>query len=219
MVGGRAVLAAILAGVLAACGAGAGPSTAPAAPATPNETIIPAAASPTETATPVSPSPSPAQRPTPEPTPVPVPPKPTAVKFDEQVKELADGRHSITYTVKWGAPRAKNVEIRVYGVTECLARPAPLPAVADSGPCLVEHTLLPASVLKRLATAPASDGAVSWTWTGDLPECDVGWHGMGQGESLYSAVALAAYGASGHSIFAIAQPGEWVSVDPGAVVC
>ena len=138
--------------------------------------------------------------------------------FDEQGKELADGRYSITYTVTWRAPRNEGVEISVFGVTDCLSAPAIFPTVADSGPCLVEHTSLPASVRKLLATAPASDGTATWTWTGD-PGCDVGWIGMGPDDTLYQAVVLAAYGASGHSVFAIAQPGEWVSFDPGDMPC
>lgn len=220
MVGERAVLAVILGGVLAACGAGAAPPTPPAALATAasDVTITPGAASPTQAATPLSPSPSGTPRATPKPTPKPAPPKPSGVMFDEQGKELADGRYSVTYTVRWQAPRAASVKIRVYGVTDCLVEPSPFPAVADNGPCLVEHTSLPASALMLLATASASDGIVSWTWTGDVG-CDVGWHGMGPHDSSYRSVVLAAYGSSGHSIFAIAQPGEWVSFDPDAVVC
>ena len=221
MVGARVVLAIILGALLAACTASARPPTQSTAPATtaPTRTITPATASPMEAPSPVDPSPSPTAQPTPQPTPVPAPPKPTGVTFDEMANELADGTGStITYTVAWGAPRADGVEIRVYGVTECPAAPTPLPAVADSGPCLVEHTPLPASVRVLLATAPASEGAVSWSWTGD-PGCDVGWIGSGPGDSQFQAVVLAAYGPSDHSIFAIAQPGEWASFDPDDIVC
>ena len=221
MVGARVVLAIILGALLAACTASARPPAQSTAPATtaPIGTITSASASPTEAPSPVSPSPSPTAHPTPEPTPVPAPPKPTGVTFDEMANELADGTGStIIYTVTWGAPRADGIEIRVYGVTECPAAPTPLPAVADSGPCLVEHTPLPASVRVLLATAPASEGAVSWSWTGD-PGCEVGWIGWGPGDLQFEAVVLAAYGPSGQSIFAIAQPGEWVSFDPDDVVC
>jgi hypothetical protein len=62
--------------------------------------------------------------------------------------------------VTWRAPRSKGVEIRVYGVTECLARPAH-PEPDSRGPCLVKHTPLPASVRTLLATARASDGKVA----------------------------------------------------------
>lgn len=52
--------------------------------------------------------------------------------------------------------------IRVYGVTKCLAEPAPLPTGPSSGPCIVKDTPLPASVRTLLATAPASEGVANW---------------------------------------------------------
>ena len=99
-----------------------------------------------------------------------MPPKPSGVTFDEKRKGDDAPSTKITQTVKWAAPRSEGVEIRVYGVTECIAKPAN-PSPDTHGPCLVEHTPLPASVRKLLATAPASDGVVSWTWTGTF-DCE-----------------------------------------------
>jgi len=149
-----------------------------------------------------------------------VPPKPTGVKFDVQVKELGGGeRYENTHTVTWRAPRSEGVEIRVYGVTECIAEPAH-PRPDAHGPCLVVHTPLPASVRRLLATAPASDGVVSWTWTDEYGGCDgfpVAAHGPDG--TAFAAVVLAAYSTAGHSIFAIAEPGGWWEPAPGDVVC
>ena len=168
------------------------------------------------TPVPVPPKPTPVPVP-PKPTPVPVPPKPTGVKFDEQAHESDDAAVvEITQTVTWRAPRSEGVEIRVYGVTECIAEPAD-PSPDTHGPCLVEHTTLPASVRTLLATAPASAGVVSWTWT-EESRCNPGLASRPDGPR-YSAVVLAAYDASGHSIFAIAEPGEWWAPVPGEMVC
>jgi hypothetical protein len=146
-----------------------------------------------------------------------VPPKPTGVKFDEQARVSDDDSVAeITQTVTWRAPRTKDVEIRVYGVTECFAEPAH-PSPNTSGPCLVEHTRLPASVRTLLASAPASDGVASWTWTEETG-CDIGLASDPDGPAYY-AVVLAAYGPSGHSIFAIAEPGGWWQPGPDDIVC
>ena len=145
-----------------------------------------------------------------------MPPKPTGVSFDEM--RVGDDASSaeITQTVTWGAPRSEGVEIRVYGVTECVAQPAN-PSPNTSGPCLVEHTPLPESVRTLLATAPASSGAVSWTWTGTF-DCGDGLAYDFSGPA-YHSVVLAAYGASDHSIFAIAEPGGWWQPGPDDIVC
>ena len=113
----------------------------------------------------------------------------------------------------WESPRTKGVEVRVYGVTECLALPAH-PDPDTKGPCLVKNTRLPASVRTLLATAPASAGKVSWSWTEEEPGCDL-WYPVGRapdGQEYY-AVVVAAYSTSGHSIFVIAEPGGWVEPD------
>ena len=164
MVCGRAALAVIVAGAMAACAA---PTPVPV----PTPSAITASPTPTAitsleaTDSPRSSGPSPNPRPSPNPTPIPVPPKPTGVSFDE--RRVGDDPPStkITQTVRWGSSGSEGVEIRVYGVTECVARPAN-PSPDTHGPCLVEHTPLPASVRTLLATAPASRGVVSWTWTG-----------------------------------------------------
>jgi hypothetical protein len=139
--------------------------------------------------------------------------------FDEQVPVGDDGEVlEITQTVTWRAPRGEGVEIRVYGVTECISEPAN-PPPGTSGPCLVEHTPLPASVRTLLATAPASDGVVSWGWTQESGDCDIGNPAYDRDGPAYRAVVLAAYSASGHSIFAIAQPGGWWRAALGDIVC
>jgi hypothetical protein len=194
--------------VAAACTSAASPSIA----------VTPPAASATAAATPSSSSPSATPQPTAEPTPVTVPPKPNGVTFDEETRPIEDGQFGeVTQTVTWGAPRSEGVEIRVYGVTECIAEPAD-PAPGTSGPCLVVHTPLPASVRRLLATAPASDGAVSWTWT-EEGGCDPSPFKSAPDGPGYRAVVLAAYSASGHSIFAIAEPGGWWRPGPGDIVC
>ena len=218
---GRAVLAAVLEIVLTACGTSGVPSSPPIALWTeaPDVTITPAAPSPTAVETPASPSRSatPTPKPTPKPTPVPVPPKPSGVKFDGQVRVSADEAVAkFTQSVTWRAPRSEGVEIRVYGVTECIAKPEN-PPPDTSGVCLVEHTPLPASVRTLLGTAPASDGVVSWTWTQETG-CDIGL-AYDPERPAYHAVVLAAYGASGHSIFAIAEPGAWWQPGPNDIVC
>lgn len=203
--------------IAAACTSASTPAPDATPAASPSITITPAAASPTAAATPASPSPTATPQPTPEPTPVSVPPKPTGVTFDQQV--LDDGHFAtVTQTVTWGAPRSEGVEIRVYGVTECIAEPAdPLPGTG--GPCLVVHTPLPASVRTLLATGPASDGVVGWTWTGGGGNCDIGYPAWGPDGTPYYAIVLAAYSAGGHSIFAIAEPGGWNRPAPGEIIC
>lgn len=216
MARGRTVLVVVVACVVAACGASGAPSAAPvpasgdAITVTPSPTA-PAGPSLAATDAPQSPMASP------DATVAAAPPKPTGVRFDETRKGDQDpATTEITQTVRWEAPRSAGVEVQVYGVTECLARPAK-PAPATSGPCLVEHTPLPASVRTLLAKAPASDGVASWTWTGTF-DCEVGLAYDPDGPAYY-AIVLAAYGASDHSIFAIAQPGEWDEPGPDEVIC
>jgi hypothetical protein len=195
-------------------GACSAPASAPTASPTP---AAAASTSPAATDFPPSPSSAPTPRPSPMPTPVPVPPKPTGVHFDVQGVESDDGSVvEITETVTWRAPRSEGVEIRVYGVTECIAEPED-PAPGTSGPCLVIHTPVPASVRTLLGRAPASDGVVSWTWTQETG-CEIGLAYDPDGP-LYHAVVLAAYSASGHSIFAIAEPGGWWRAGPDDVIC
>ena len=109
------------------------------------------------------------------------------------------------YTMSWKAPRTKGVQIRVYGVTTCFGED-------DSGRmidgyCLRVHTALPESVRVLLATAPASKGKLTW---GLAP---------GGGETFdgvpVHSIVLAAYNADGeHSIFAIADAGEYCRARP-----
>jgi len=221
MVGSRAVLAAILGSVLAACGTSGASSAPPVAPRTdaPDVMSTPATADPTAAATLASPTAPATPQPTPKPTPIPVPPKPTGVTFNQRARNSDDGQvATVTQTLRWRAPQTKGVEIRVYGVTECIAEPAD-PPPGTSGPCLVVHTPLPASVRTLLATAPASDGVVTWTWTQPGYECDEPVVYFDPDGPRYHAVVLAAYNASGHSIFAIAEPGEWWREAPGDIIC
>ena len=213
---GRALLVASFALVLTACAASGVPSPSAIA-------LAPSATTPADaTDAPQSPGPlptpmSPTASPSPKPTPNPPPPKPTGVKFDTQVRPNADESVAeITQTVTWQAPRTNGVMISVYGITKCIAQP-PNPSPATSGPCLVEHTPLPASVRRLLATAPASDGSASWTWSEETG-CDVGLPNKPDGPAYY-AVVLAAYSASDHSIFAIAEPGGWYEPGPDEVIC
>jgi hypothetical protein len=205
MMCGRAALAVIVAGLIGACQASVAPSIAP----------VPSRVTTTASAT-TSASPLPTPQPTMAPTPVPVPPKPTGVAFHETRVGDDPTTTEITQTVRWGAPRSDGVEIRVYGVTECIAKPAN-PSPNTRGPCLAEHMSLPASVRTLLATAPASDGVVSWTWTGTF-DCEIGLAYDPRGPA-YHAVVLAAYSAPGHSIFAIAEAGGWWQPDPDDIVC
>jgi hypothetical protein len=141
------------------------------------------------------------------------------VTFDQQLRQSDDGPvATLTQMVRWGAPLSEGVEIRVYGVTECIAEPAD-PAPGTSGPCLVVHTPLPASVRTLLATAPASDGVASWTWTDARYECGEPLVFYDPDGPAYFAVVLAAYGPSGHSIFAIAEPGGWWRAGLDDIVC
>jgi hypothetical protein len=192
-------------------------SPAPSSSATP---ATPTATATAAVATPADPSPS-ASAATTEPTPPPVPPRPTGVSFRTDVVEVPgptatdEITHRVTHTVRWQAPRDQGVEIRVYGVTECLAGPAD-PAPGTSGPCLLEHTLLPSSVMALAATAPAAAGEISWIAPFHY-ECTgppVGPDGLD-----YESVVLAAYGSKGHSIFAIAEPGSWYEPAPDELVC
>ena len=212
---GRAFLGALFALVLTACATSSVPSPSAIALATsaPNASTPSAAGSAAATDPPQSPSP----QLTPNPPPNPPPPKPTGVKFDTQVRPNADESVAeITQTVTWRAPLTKDLVIRAYGVTECIAQPAN-PSPATSGPCLVEHTPLPASVRRLLATAPASEGSASWTWSEETG-CDIGLPNDPDGPAYY-AVVLAAYNASDHSIFAIAEPGGWYEPGPDEIIC
>jgi hypothetical protein len=162
------------------------------------------------------PSSAPTVGPSPKFTPPPVPPKPTGVSFEEtRVGDEAPSTR-ITQTVRWAEPRTEGVEIRVYGVTQCIAKPAE-PSPDTAGPCLVVHTPLPPSVRTLLASAAASDGVVSWTWTGTF-DCEVGL-AYDPGGPAYEAVVVAAYSSSGHSIFAIAEAGSWWQPGPNDIVC
>jgi hypothetical protein len=202
-------------------------STAPSSPsdaAAPLDTATPpatpASAVPTASFPPPS-LPPPTPRPTPKATAATLPAKPTGVTFTTDSVELPaptgtdEVTYQVTHTVRWKAPRTEGVEIRVYGVTVCLSEPSS-PAPGTSGPCLVEHTLLPPSAMALAAAVPAAAGEISWIapryW-----EClgpPVGPDGLD-----YQAIVIAAYNADGHSIFAIAHPGGWWRAGPDEAIC
>jgi hypothetical protein len=150
-----------------------------------------------------------------------MPATPTGVTFKTDAVELPgptgtdETTYQVTHTVRWKAPRTADVEIRVYGVTECLSEPG-APSPGTSGPCLVEHTQLPRSVMALAATSPAAAGGISWI-APRYYECagpPVGPDGLD-----YEAIVAAAYTATGHSIFAIAYPGAWWRAAPDEVIC
>ena len=198
-------------------------STVPSSPsdaAGPLDTATPPAASASAVPTASFPPP-PTSRPTPKATAATVPAKPTGVTFTTDSVKLPrptgtdEIKYQETHTVRWKAPRTEGVEIRVYGVTECLSEPSN-PPPGTSGPCLVEHTLLPPSVMVLAATAPAAAGEISWIapFYYDCLGPPVGPDGLD-----YWAIVIAAYNADGHSIFAIAHPGGWQRAGPDEVIC
>jgi len=209
--------------LLVAAGCGAGVPPASPGQVTALRSAQPSA-EPTQRSMPVSQestAPASSSKPTPQATPAsvqdPVPPKPTGVTFAEDVRVSDDGETGdIVQTVTWRAPRTKGVKIRIFGVTDCIAQPAS-PSPATGGPCLVIHTPLPASVRTPLAVAAASDGRASWAWTVQSG-CNPGLSYPDDGPAYY-AIVLAAYNASGHSIFAIAEPGGWYQPGPDEVIC
>jgi hypothetical protein len=225
MVDNQAILTAILGVVLAACEAVV-PSLPP--PASPPPSVSPTAApdaafstslaSPTATSSPVSPSPTATALSTPGTSPGLEPPMPTGVTFHQQYRLSDDQQFAdVTQTVRWQTPQSDRFQIRVYGVTKCLAEPED-PPPDSSGPCLVVHTALPASLREILAVAPSSDGTASWTWT-EGAGCDVGLP-YDPARPAYYAVVLAAYdGDVEHSIFAIAEAGMWWRPGLNDTVC
>jgi len=105
-------------------------------------------------------------------------------------------------TLSWNAPRTKGVEIRVYGVTTCFGEDASGRPI--DGHCLRAHTALPGSVRVLLAKEPASKGKVTWRMA---PGASLG--EVGDGVPIHSIV-LAAYNSAGeHSIYAIADAGDY----------
>jgi hypothetical protein len=203
----RAAVAAILCLVFATCGADADSSgTLRASPDA--SSLIGATPSPLTAV--ASPSPVATPRPTPKPTPVPVPPKPSGVKLHEESEGFCDDQApgdtcaigDSIFRLSWQAPRTKGIEIRVYGVTTCFGKDSSGKRI--DGHCLREHTALPSSMRVLLAKVPASKGKVTW-------RMDPG-RGLAEtrgGVRVYSIV-LAAYSAvGGHSIFVIADAGDW----------
>jgi hypothetical protein len=198
----RTILLLILCVGLVGCG-GSVPSAAPTGVAT----IV--MASPANTSAPSQPAAAvmpgtPRQTPRPSPTPKPlaVPPAPSRATF----KITYPSETTNKMTVTWTGPRSKGIEIRVYGVTACIAMPRS-PSEGSDGPCLVEHTPLPDWVRKLIAKAPASNGKVSWTWPN--------WEDIGSSVAMspdgtaYEAIVIAAYNKAGHSKFIIVNAGSW----------
>jgi hypothetical protein len=200
------------------------PPKSPSNAAAPLDAVTPPATPASAVPTASSPPPSlppPTSRPTPRATATTVPAKPTGVTFTTSSVELpgATGtggiEYQVTHTVRWEAPRAEGVEIRVYGVTGCLSEPSN-PPPGTSGPCLVEHTLLPPAVMALAAAAPAAAGEISWI-AASYGACGPG--AVGPDGLSYFSVVIAAYNAAGHSIFAIVSPGLWQRAGPNEVIC
>ncbi len=123
------------------------------------------------------------------------PPAPADVTWS-QTPALGFGVGTTTMTVTWKEPAPAGATIRVYGVTACLNPPG-----TDNVPCLVVKTLLPDKALTLVATAPATQGHVSWTWPS--------WGNIGgalavHGSDTYYAFVVAAYTPAGHSKMIIA---------------
>jgi hypothetical protein len=70
-----------------------------------------------------------------------------------------------TLTATWKQATSDGVTMRIYGVTKCLNAREPGPG-ETSVPCLVPGTQLTADVERLVATAPAADGRVTWSWPG-----------------------------------------------------
>jgi hypothetical protein len=196
----RVLLASIVAILLAACQA-TGPIAGSAEPSGDGVAAAsPESGVPTPSRT-LSPTPVPTPTPTPTPKPILEPPPPTSVRMTQKdVSPDSDGYPTkIRTTVTWKQAGAADTEIRIYGVTACYAP-------ATGGPCLVEHTPLPETDRQLIATAPASKGAVSWTW----PNWDdVGGAVMAHNSATYQALVIAAYNSAGHSKFIIIVSGEF----------
>jgi hypothetical protein len=186
MAGRRATLVAILSVVLVACTAGAEPSQPEGA--SPGSPTSGTTGGPTPTASPAMPTPS--SRPTQvaTPTPRPTPKRPTGMRLaadyyscegivlgpEDSCDEWATGEYRIT----WKTPRAKGLEVRVFGVTECLSNDIYgawidggwclrqawandiYGVLVDGGPYTLEHTAIPPELLVPLAKAKAANGRV-----------------------------------------------------------
>jgi hypothetical protein len=157
-------------------------------------------------------------RPTAGLTPIGPPPPPTSVKLTREgcyTGRFPDGVPSgeCRTTITW-KPSVLNVtEIRVYGLTECLSATED----AGSGSCLIEGTAIPASVLRLVATAPASDRSINWSapaWQDLITDNakGVAFQTFGvdrHDEDIYFAIVVAAYNEASHSKFIIADAGTW----------
>jgi nucleoid-associated protein YgaU len=167
-------------------------------PVTATPAVTPESAAPTGPATsqatsaPVSPTSTPVS-----PTSAPVPPKPSGIDFEYCCGLGGDG----VSRLRWEQPRTDGTEIRVYGVTTCF----PAGDQSDES-CLREHTALPDDIRILLARGPASKGEVAWPQgEGDGEDCT--YEFLSEAGTSFYAVVASAYGASGHSIFAIADEG------------
>ena len=211
----RAMLVAILGAILVACSTGAQPTQPERASAAPS-VAIPSPSSPGHppstlvvTPTPVAmstPMAMPTPTPTSKPTLRPAPPKPTGLQSQTPCLLDCDPTDNFQYGVTWKAPRAKGIEIRVYGVTKCFRTDA------DEGRCLRRGTKLPDGVRVLLAKGPASEGEL---YCGDVfsaeddptDGCD-SLRETEDGTRFYSIVA-AAYRDDEHSIFVIVDAGGY----------
>ena len=127
-----------------------------------------------------------------------VPPKPANAKL-KTVSDTpaADGNSStLIERVTWTAPAGYATEFRLYAVTFC---PNDSPTAKDGTPCLSEHTALPASKLKLVATA--NGDARSMTLKHKIAAGICGPTLWCSGD-LY-ALVMAAYNDNGQSVYTI----------------
>lgn len=126
------------------------------------------------------------------------------IKEDDIPGKTPDDWGSIKYTVSWTAPVA-DADIRVVGITACLAQPAS-PAPDDQGWCLTKGMTLPASAMKEIARVPAASRSVSWVWpaSGEMAGAFAE-----SATDTYYALVIGAINAAGQSKFTIVATGSW----------
>ena len=123
------------------------------------------------------------------------PPAPADVTWS-QTPALGFGAGTSTMTVSWNEASMAGTTIRVYGVTACLSPPG-----VDNAPCVAASASVPDDKLTLVATAPAGEGRVSWTW----PSWgDIGGALAVHGDDSYYAFVVDASDAAGRSAMTVA---------------
>ena len=217
MIARRMALTAWLAIVIAGCTGGSALTAEPAA----SQAVLEVEGSEPATASSASEAtPEPTPERTPKATPLPVPAKPTGVAFREHIGRETDGGYAtISQRVTWKAPRTTGVEIRVYGVTKCLAEPDPAPTGPACGPCLVKGTKLPALRPHAAGNSPRvrRRRPVALDRADRLQRFRPRVRQRRPGDLRHRACGLQRLGQS--STFAIAEPGGWYIAAEDEVIC